>query len=50
MDVVRVLINKARNAFCGIYDSPADFAKCLIITITIMVVWGLIMGLVGEYR
>lgn len=39
-----------KSRFTECYDSPWDFVKCMLITLAIIIVWGLFMGLMGEYR
>ena len=31
-------------------DSPKDFIRAALITLVIVTVWGLVMGIMGEYR
>lgn len=31
-------------------ESPKDFIKTALITLAIVTIWGLIMGIMGEYR
>lgn len=38
------------NVVTEFNDSPKDFIRTALITLVIVTVWGLVMGIMGEYR
>ena len=47
---MKVIFEKAKSLFSEWYDSPLEFLSSLIVTAVILGVWGLVMGLMEEYR
>ena len=50
MKIIDITLDAIKTAFAEWNESPADFIKSALKVLVVVTVWGLVMGLMGEYR